>query len=104
MGEFGTDSFLARPRSEMFFVGSVARGMEMVICFGSAPFSLLHVRELPEFVSLMALDRGKWPLLWHGWLPGLSGGGERDPWAASFGQLACCELERRLGACPFGNV
>ena len=61
-GVFGTDSFLARPR-QMFLVGSVARGMEM---------------------------------LWHGWLPGLSGAGERDP----FGQLACCELERRLGAYP----
>ena len=33
-------------------------------------------------------------------MPGLSGAGERDPWAASFGQLACCELERRLGAYP----
>ena len=30
----------------------------------------------------------------------LGGAGERDPWATSFGQLACCELERRLGAYP----
>ena len=36
--------------------------------------------------------------MWHGWLPGPSGVGGRDPWAASFGQLACCELERNLGA------
>ena len=30
---------------------------------------------------LMARDRGNWLqcLLWHGWLPGLSSGGERDP-------------------------
>ena len=30
----------------------------------------LHVRELPEFASLMSLDRGRWPrcLLWRGWL------------------------------------
>ena len=63
---------------------------------------LLHVTELPEFVSLMALDRGKWPrcLSWHGWLPGVSGAGAGDPWAASFGQLACCELERCSGADP----
>ena len=31
-------------------------------------------------------------------MPGLSGAGARDPWAASFGQLACYELERCLGA------
>ena len=32
---------------------------------------LLHVRELPEFSTLLALEKGKWPrcLLWHGWLP-----------------------------------
>ena len=61
---------------------------------------ILHVRELPEFVSIMSFDRSKWSrcLLWHGWLPGLSGAVDRDPWAASFGQLACCELERCLGA------
>ena len=70
----------------MFRLGCVAKGME--------------IRELPEFVSIMSLDRSKWPrcLLWHGWLPGLSGAGVRDPWATSFGQLACCELERCLGA------
>ena len=39
-------------------------------------------------------------LLWHGWLPGLSYGDERSSWAASFGQLGCLELERRLGAYP----
>ena len=63
---------------------------------------ILHVRELPEFVSILPLDRGKWPrcLLWHGWLPGLSSAADRNPWAASFGQLACCELERCLGAYP----
>ena len=39
----------------------------MVICFGSVPFTLfLRVGELPEFVSLMSLDRSNWPrcLLW----------------------------------------
>ena len=63
---------------------------------------ILHVRELPEFMSLMAMDRRKWPrcLLWHGWLPGLSLAGERDPWAASFELLASRALERCLGACP----
>ena len=42
---------------------------------------ILHVRELPEFLSFMSLDRSVWPrcLPWHGWLPGLSLAGERDP-------------------------
>ena len=63
---------------------------------------LLHVRELLEFATLMSLDRTNLPrcLLWHGWLPGLSCAGERDPWATSFGDLACCKLECRLGAYP----
>ena len=36
--------------------------------------TLQHVREVPEFATLMSLDRGKWPrcLLCHGWLLGLS--------------------------------
>ena len=69
----------------MFPVSFVARKMEMVIAFGSV---------------LWSLDRSGWPrcLLWHGWLPGLSSGDVRSSWAASFGQLACLELERCLGA------
>ena len=53
------------------------------------------MRDLPEFSSLMSLDRSKWPrcLLWHGWLPG-------NPWASSFGELASFHLERCLGAYP----
>ena len=59
--------------------------------FWECPFHpLQHVRELPEFAYLMSLNRSKWPrcLLCHGWLPGLSGVGQRDPWATSFGDLA----------------
>ena len=57
---------------------------------------LQHVRELPEFAYLLSLDRSNWPrcLLWHGWLPGLSGISDRDPWATSFGDLASFHLER----------
>ena len=48
------------------------------------------------------MDRGEWPrcLLWHGWLPGLGIAGERDPWAASLGQLAVRSSEQHLGAYP----
>ena len=50
----------------------------------------------------MSLDRRNWPrcLLWHGWLPSLSGAGEDEMWASSFGDLAFGELERCLGAYP----
>ena len=65
------------------------------------PF-IVHVRELPEFMPLMVRDRSEWPrcLLWHGWLPCLGTAGERDPWAASLGQLADQTLEHVLGAYP----
>ena len=58
--------------------------------------TLQHVRDLPEFAFLMSLDRSKWArcLLWHGWLPGLSGFGHRDLWATSFGDLATFHPER----------
>ena len=88
MGVFGTDSFLAKPRRKTFLVVFAERGM--VICFGNVLSThLQHVRDLLEFAFLMSLDRGNWPrcLLWHGWLPGLSGIGHRDPWATSFGDL-----------------
>ena len=61
-----------------------------------------HVRELPEFAYLMFLERSNWPrcLLWHGWLPGLNGISDKDPWATSFGDLVSFHLERCLGAYP----
>ena len=64
--------------------------------------SLQHGRELPEFASLVSLDRSKWSrcLLWGGWLLGLCGISDGDPWASSFGYLAFGELERCLGAYP----
>ena len=109
MGAFGTDSFLARPRRKMFPADFVVKGMEMGTYFGSVllppplspppPLHLQHVRELPEFASLTSLDRSKWTrcLLWHGRLPGLSGAGDSDPWASSFGDLAFRELRTVLG-------
>ena len=69
---------------------------------------LQHVRDLPEFSFLMSLDHSNWPrcLLWHGWLPGLKGIGQREPWTLSLGDLASFHLERCLGAYPvdFGDA
>ena len=99
---FGTDPFLARPRRKMFLVVFVVSGMVKVTCSGSvlspSP-TLQHVRDLPEFATLMSLNCSNWSrsLLWHGWLPGLS---DKDPWASSFGDPAFSSLERCLGAYP----
>ena len=44
--------------------------------FWDCPFPpLVEIRESPEFHDLMRLDKAHWPscLLWHGWLPMLSG-------------------------------
>ena len=64
--------------------------------------SLQHVRDLPQLAHRLSLDRSNWPrcLLWHGWLPGLSGISDKDAWAASFGDLASFHLEQCLGAHP----
>ena len=91
---------LRRKRLSVSFV--VAR-MGVDICFGSAFFSpILHVRELPDFASLLARGRSNRPrcVIWHGWLPGLGVAGERDPWPASLGQLAVRSLEQQLVAYP----
>ena len=63
---------------------------------------LHHVRDLPEFAYHLSLDRSNWPrcLLWHGLFPGLHGISDKDPWSASFGDLASFHLERCLGAYP----
>ena len=65
--------------------------MVMDIYFGNVLFpSFKHVRDLPEFAFLLSLDRSNWPhcLLWHGWLPGLEGISQREPWALSFGEVS----------------
>ena len=45
---------------------------------------LVEIRENPEFQDLMREDKGHWPrcLLWHGWLPMLSGVNGSSPWVA----------------------
>ena len=76
MGVYGTDSFLVKPRKEDVpcrFCGK--RDGDGHLFWECSFLPLQHVRDLPEFSSLMSLDRSKWPrcLFWHGWLPGLDG-------------------------------
>ena len=51
---------------------------------------LVEIRESPEFHDLMREDKAHWPrcLLWHGWLPMLSGVHGVSPWAADASESA----------------
>ena len=78
-------------------------GTVMVILFGvysSPPFCMLGSSlSLPPLWQETAVI-GPGCLLWDGWSPGLGVAGERDPWAASLGQVAAGSLEQHLGAFP----
>ena len=103
MGEFGTDSFLARPRRKMFHVDFVGRGMVMDICFGNvlfSPFSMCATSLNFHFLCLWIGVSGQDAYSGTGWLPGLNGMLGNKPWASSFGELASFHLERCLGAYP----
>ena len=61
---------------------------------------LVEIRENPEFHELMEMDKSFWPrcLLWHGWLPMLSGVNQGSPWALTLAQGAGNLLEVALGS------
>ena len=61
---------------------------------------LVEIRENPEFHELMEMDKSCWPrcLLWHGWLPMLSGVCRGSPWALSHDEGASNLLESALGS------
>ena len=58
------------------------------------------VRESPEFHDMVRLDKGGWPrcLLWHGWLPAMSGAEDGDPRAVDAVHVASKRLEVALGS------
>ena len=62
--------------------------------------SLVAIRESPEFNDIVNLDKAGWPrcLLWHGWLPVLSGADDGDPWAVDAADVASKRLEVALGS------
>ena len=64
---------------------------------------LVEIRENPEFHDLMRMDKGHWPrwLLWHGWLPKLSGVPGASPWASA-ADSAGYFVESALGGCSSG--
>ena len=60
---------------------------------------LVEIRENPEFRDLMRMDKAHWPrcLLWHGWLPMLSGVNGASPWAIDATESAAYLVEVALG-------
>ena len=75
--------------------------------FWECPYPpLVEIRENPEFHDLMRMDKGHWPrcLLWHGWLPMLSGVNGVFPWAASAADSASYRVEAALGFYSSGMV
>ena len=92
---FGIGCFLVGFVVRFFHVGVVGRQMVMVIFLVNVPFLLLL-----RFVKilLIRMDKGHWPrcLLWHGWLPVLSGVNGPSPWAAGASESASDLVEAAL--------
>ena len=100
LGVSGMVCFLDGIEASLFHVGFVGLLIMMVICSGNVPFPpLVEIRENPEFHDLMRMDQAHWPrcLLWHGWLPMLSGVNGSSPWAADASESASYLVETALG-------
>ena len=67
---------------------------------------LVAVRESPEFRGIVSLDKTSWPrcLVWHGWLPALSGSEFGSPWAVGADNVASKRLEVALGSYVDGGL
>ena len=75
--------------------------------FGDCTFApLVEIREHLEFHDLMELDKTSWPrcLLWHGWLPLLSGTDGGSCWALTPAEGAVNILECALGRYSSGQL
>ena len=75
--------------------------------FWDCPFPpLVEIRENSEFHDLMRLDKANWPrcLLWHGWLPKLSGVNGASPWAVDASESAAYLVEVVLGRYSSGLI
>ena len=65
-----------------------------------------EIRENPEFHDLIRMDKAHWLrcLLWHGWLPRLSGINGASPWAAIAADCAGSLIESALGRYSSGLI
>ena len=60
---------------------------------------LVEICENPDFHDVMRMDRTHWPrcLLWHGWLPLISGSNGDSPWVDTAARGAVDILKQALG-------
>ena len=67
---------------------------------------LVEIRENPECHDLMRMDKAHWSrcLLWHGWLPTLSGVNGASPWAIDATESAAYMVEVALGRYSSGLI
>ena len=75
--------------------------------FGECTFHPpVQIRENPEFHDLMRMDKAQWPrcLLWHGWLPVLSGVNGASLWAADASESGVHLSEVALGRYSSGGT
>ena len=99
-GGFGTGFLLVKVKGQRVpcrFCGSLDGDGHL---FWERPFPpLVEIREHPKFHDLMEMDKSSWPrcLLWHGWLPLLSGVNGSSPWAGSCREGAANLLECAVG-------
>ena len=93
--------------SSLFHVGSVGSPDGDGHLFWECTFPpLVEIRENPEFHDLMREHKAQWPrcLLWHGWLPMLSGVNGASPWAGTASEGAFYLVETALGRYSSGLV
>ena len=92
---------LARCEEKTFRVVFVGGLMCTGICFWECSYPpLVHVSSRPEFHDIIHMDKVGWPwcLLWHGWLPSLSGCERCTPWACEAAAVVKNRLETALGS------
>ena len=97
---FGMVCFLGGFVARLFHVGFCGAPDGGGHLFWECTFPpLVEIRENPEFHDLMRMDKGYWPrcLLWHGWLPMLSGVNGASPWALDASESAGYLVEVALG-------
>ena len=98
---------LGKSKVRMCLVGFVVVVILTVIFFWIVTFPpLVEIREHPEFHDLIEMDKTSWPrgLLWHGWLPLLSGSNGGSLWAQTPAEGAVNLLECALGQYSSGQL
>ena len=107
LGVSGMVFFLDGFEARLFHVSFVVHLMVMVTFFWECTFPpVVEIRENPEFHDFIRMDKGHWPrcLLWHGWLPKLSGVNDASPWAANAADSAGYLVESALGSYSSGRL